>query len=156
MAAKVVSMNYVLKDKEGSILDTSQGQPLDYLEGHQNIIPGLEKALTGLEKGDKKVVEVSPEEGYGQYNPDMCFTMEKSQFGATIPEPGVSVQLNTADGQAFLATIVNVEGDQVHLDANHPLAGKALIFDVEITDIRDASPEEITHGHPHGPGGHHH
>ena len=155
-ANKVVAMNYVLKDKDGNILDSSDNEPLEFLQGHENIIPGLEKALNGLTVGDKKQVEVSPEEGYGEYQDELQFELHRNEFGTEKPEPGMAIQLNTGNGESFLASIVSVDEEKVHVDANHPLAGKTLYFDVEIKDIRDASPEEISHGHPHGPHGHHH
>lgn len=152
----VVSMNYTLTDEQGNILDASQGEPLEYLQGHQNIIPGLEKALTGLGIGEKKKVEVPPQDGYGDYNPALKFTVTKEQFGGQTPDMGSMVQLSSTQGQSFVAEVISVEQDNITLDANHPLAGKTLFFDVEIMDVRSASDEELQHGHPHGPHGHHH
>lgn len=152
----VVSIEYVLKDESGNILDASREEPLEYLQGHQNIIPGLERALEGLKVGDKTHVEVQPEDGYGTYDPQMRFTVPVAQFGDQVPPPGTPVQLQAKDGHAIMAQIVGTQDKEVVLDANHPLAGRALFFDVEVKGIRDASAEEKQHGHPHGPGGHHH
>src|SRR5262249_52864143 len=133
-----------------------EGHPLEFLQGHKNIIPGLEKAIAGLKVGDKKLVEIKPDEGYGDYDPELRFSMPLEQFGGQKPEPGLVVQLTSNQGETFRAQVVGVEGDNVVLDANHPLAGQELFFDVEITSVRDASQEELSHGHPHGPDGHHH
>jgi FKBP-type peptidyl-prolyl cis-trans isomerase SlyD len=151
----VVSMNYTLTDDAGQVLDSSQGQPIQYIQGQQNIIPGLEKALEGMKPGDKKQVKVSPQDGYGEYNPSMRFELALEQFGGQTPEPGMMIQLNSPEG-VLVARILGVEGQQVMMDANHPLAGQNLNFDVEITEVREASEEELSHGHAHGPGGHHH
>lgn len=151
----VVSMNYTLTDQAGNILDASQGEPLEYLQGHQNIIPGLEKQLEGLKPGERKKVTVSPEDGYGTHDPSLQFSLPLDQFGGDKPQPGMMVQLQSPEG-VLVATILSVTDEQATLDANHPLAGQVLNFDVEIISIRPASEEELTHGHPHGPGGHHH
>ena len=152
---KIVSMNYTLTDNAGKVLDASEGEPLEYLQGHQNIIPGLEVALEGLKPGDRKQVTVQPAEGYGQHNPELIFALPLGQFGGQPPEVGMLVQLQSPEGE-MMATIKQIEADQVTLDANHPLAGQVLNFDVEIVQVRDASEEELSHGHPHGPNGHHH
>lgn len=151
----VVSIHYTLKDDEGNTLDQSANDPLAYLHGHSNIIPGLENALAELKTGDKKVISVPPEQGYGLYNEQLKFTLPKEQLGGDTPEPGMMVQMTSPEGSA-LATIVSVDDKQVHLDANHPLAGKTLHFDVTVAEVRPATQEELQHGHPHGPGGHHH
>lgn len=152
---KVVSMNYTLTDNDGNVLDESKGEPLKYLQGHRNIIPGLERELEGLKVGDRKQVSVVPSDGYGEHDPNLIFPMPLSQFNGQQPQTGMMVQLMSEEG-VMMATIVKVESEQVMLDANHPLAGQHLNFDVEIVDVRNASSEELTHGHPHGPGGHHH
>lgn len=152
----VVSMNYTLKDKQGEVIDASGDEPLQYLQGFQNIIPGLEAALAGLKIGDKKQVVISPEDGYGSYNDELKVVIAKEQFSqGEEPEVGMLVQLDSPQGP-MMAQITAIEDSTVHLDLNHPLAGEELHFDVEITGIREASQEEISHGHPHGPGGHHH
>ncbi len=153
---KVVSFNYTLKDEMGGELERSGNEPLQYLHGHQNIIPGLEKALAGLAVSDKKSVTVTPEEGYGEYNPELKFSAEVEKFGEKVPPVGAMVQIHAQDEQVVLAQVVELKDKEVVLDANPPLAGKTLCFDVEIVEIRDASEEELAHHHPHGPDGHHH
>ena len=154
-ADKVVTMNYTLTDNTGNVLDASKDEPLEYLQGHQNIIPGLERALEGLSAGARKQVTVNPEEGYGTHNDELIFSLPLEQFGGHAPQPGMVVQLQSEEG-VMMATILKTEGQQVILDANHPLAGQVLNFDVEIVGVRAASAEELQHGHPHGPHGHHH
>lgn len=153
---KVVAMNYTLKDDEGNVLDASDGEPLEFLQGHGNIIPGLESALSGLNVGDKKHVEVAPKEGYGEYDPELEIALGRDQFRGDVPPEGAMVELQSEDGDVLFGRVAKVTPSEVLLDANHPLAGKKLHFDVEITAIRDASAEELSHGHPHGPDGHHH
>ncbi len=152
----VVTMSYTLRDDAGNVLDQSNGQPFEFLQGHGNIIPGLEKQLMGLNVGDKRNVQVQAEEAYGVYNPELRFSMNAEQFGETKPEPGMMVQFGAPEGGSFMASVIGTEDNLVILDANHPLAGKTLHFDVEIQNIREASAEELQHGHPHGPHGHHH
>jgi len=135
----VVSFHYKLTNAEGETLDQSQGEPLAYLHGAGNIIPGLENALTGKTVGDKFTVNVPAAEGYGEYNPDLVQEVPAQMF------QGVEI-----------VTVKAVEGDNVVVDANFPLAGQDLTFEVEIVEIREASQEELDHGHVHGAGGHHH
>jgi FKBP-type peptidyl-prolyl cis-trans isomerase SlyD len=151
----IVSMNYTLTDSEGKILDSSNEEPMEYLQGHSNIIPGLESALEGLKPGDRKQVTIQPSDGYGQHNPDLIFSLPLDQFGGEAPQTGMLVQLQSPEGE-MMATVAQIEDNQVTLDANHPLAGQVLNFDVEIVKVRAASAEELSHGHPHGPHGHHH
>lgn len=153
---KIVSFEYTLRDDAGEVIDASEGEPLEYLQGHKNIIDGLERELVGLQKGDKKKVTVKPEDGYGVVDPQRRFAVDRKHFGDDDIEPDMMVEMRSSDGDVMRARIVKAEGSKVHLDANHPLAGKTLHFDVEIKGVRDASKEEIEHGHPHGPDGHHH
>lgn len=153
---KVVSMNYTLKDADGNVLDSSDGEPLEFLQGHNNVIPGLERALDGLDVGDSKHVEVPPEDGYGEYDPELEITIGRDQFRGDAPPEGAMVELQSEDGDVILGRVSKVTDEAMILDANHPLAGKRLHFDVEIVAVRDASQEELSHGHPHGPDGHHH
>jgi len=154
----VVSFHYTLTDDEGNTVDSSAGgEPLVYLHGAGNIIPGLEKELTGKSVGDKFVVSVAAAEGYGEVIPEMIQQVPKEAFqGAPELQVGMQFEAGTQDGGRVPVTITAIEGDVVTVDGNHPLAGKNLNFDVSIEDIRDASEEELAHGHVHGPGGHHH
>lgn len=154
---KVVSIHYTLTNEAGQVLDSSENQePLAYIHGQGNIIPGLENALAGLSKGEKLKVTVEPADGYGERDDSMVQSVPRSAFqGVDDIKPGMQFQAQSPEG-IQLVTVVSVEGDEVTLDGNHPMAGITLIFDVEITDVRDATTEELDHGHVHGPGGHHH
>ncbi|MDX2020710.1 MAG: peptidylprolyl isomerase [Deltaproteobacteria bacterium] len=153
---KVVTLEYTLTDEGGDVLDTSKGgEPLVYLHGSGNIIPGLESALAGKGEGESLKVTVSPEDAYGDRDEDLMQTVPKSHFGDEELEVGMQFQARGPEGPVLL-TIVRVLADTVTLDANHPLAGKTLSFDVTVLSVRDATLEELTHGHVHGPGGHHH
>ena len=152
----VVSFNYKLTNAEGETLDQSQAEPLAYLHGAGNIIPGLEKALEGKAVGDKFTVEVPAAEGYGEYNADLVQEVPAQMFqGVENIEAGMQFQAQTDDG-VQIVTVKSVEGDNIIVDANFPLAGQDLTFEVEIVEIREASAEELEHGHVHGAGGHHH
>lgn len=154
---KVVQMHYQLTDEDGTVLDSSIGQdPLTYIQGIGNIIVGLEKQMQGKEAGDKLNVVVTPTEGYGERDENLVQVVPKSGFeGDEELTAGMQVQVGTQDGKA-IATVAKIEGEDVTLDVNHPLAGVTLTFDVEVVDVRDASKEELEHGHVHGPGGHQH
>lgn len=153
----VVAMHYTLKDDAGEIIDSSAGgETLAFIFGSGQIIPGLEEQLEGKVKGEKLQATIPPEKAYGPRNEEMVQSVEKSQF----EEPdqikvGVQFQADTEQGPVLL-TVLKVDDKEVLLDSNHPLAGKTLHFDVEITDVRAASAEELEHGHVHGPGGHQH
>lgn len=153
----VVSLNYTLKNSEGTLLDTSEGrQPLVYLHGVGALIPGLEKELEGKTSGTDVVAIIPPEEAYGTRREDLMKIVPKSGFqGDEEMQEGMQVQLQTEHGPA-IAVIYKIEGEEVTLDLNHPLADMTLHFDVNIVDVRAASEEEIAHGHVHGPGGHQH
>ncbi|KAA8734767.1 peptidylprolyl isomerase [Acinetobacter qingfengensis] len=152
----VVKFHYTLTNSEGEVLDKSEGQPLAYLHGAGNIIPGLENALTGKTTGEKLVVNVPAAQGYGEYNPDLVQEVPRQMFqGVDNIEAGMQFQAQTDDG-VQIVTVKGVEGDSVIVDANFPLAGQDLTFDVEIVEVRQATEEELTHGHVHGEGGHHH
>lgn len=152
---KVASIDYTLTNDTGETLDSSIGrEPLTYLQGHQNIIPGLEKALEGKSAGDKLKVTVPPEEAYGTNNPALVQVVSKDVFqGVDNIEVGMSFQAQ-GDGGPIIVTVTKIEGDQITIDGNHPLSDMTLTFDVEIKDVRDATEEEIAHGHIHGPEGH--
>jgi len=152
----VVSMHYVLKDGEGTVIDESRDQPLPYLHGHQNIVPGLERELAGTPVGETKKVVVSPEEGYGTREEELVLTVPRDQLPADMaPEVGMTVGMETDQGHTVPVRVVEVHDDHVKLDANHELAGVTLHFEVKIDSVRPATAEELEHGHVHGPGGHH-
>lgn len=152
----VVSMTYILKNNAGEVLDQSGDSPLVYLHGHRNIVPGLEKALDGLAVGASTEASIPPSEGYGEYDPKLKFALPAERMGGEVPPVNTLLQLKNQAGQTFVARVTETDGEKVTLDANHPLAGEHLNFNVTITDVRQAQPEEIAHGHVHGPGGHHH
>ena len=147
----VVSMHYKLTDNEGNVLDSSEGsEPLTYLHGAGNIIPGLEKALVGKVEGDTQQVTVEPAEAYGEVMPELTQTVDKAAFqGVESVEVGMSFEAQTSDGSVQHIVVTKVDGEQVTVDANHPLAGVVLNFDVEIVSVREATEEEISHGHVH-------
>lgn len=146
----VVSIDYTLT-VEGEVVDSTEGEePLEFLHGHQNIIPGLERELSGMKIGDSKKVVVPPGEAYGEVDPENVVDVPRSEFPTEIPlEEGTELEVKNADGEVLSATIAEVNGDTVKLDFNHPLAGKELTFDVTISDLRAATEEELAHGHVH-------
>lgn len=153
----VVTIHYTLKDDAGAVIDTSaSGEPLAYLHGHGNIVPGLERELTGHEAGDKLSVRVSPEEGYGEYDKSLVQSVPRRALrGIKDVRQGMHLHAETEQGPRTM-TVTRVAGDMVTLDGNHPLAGKHLNFDIQIEDVRQATEEELSHGHVHGAHGHHH
>ena len=155
---KVVLIHYTLTNDGGKVLDSSSGgDPLAYLHGQGNIIPGLEKALEGKQAGDKLNVRVEPAEGYGVRDDSLVQQVPRRAFGSVSKvEPGMQFHAQSAQGQMRVVTVTHVKGDMVTVDANHPLAGEVLVFDVEVAEVRDATGEELEHGHVHGPGGHQH
>jgi FKBP-type peptidyl-prolyl cis-trans isomerase SlyD len=155
---KVVMMHYKLTDKEGNVIDSSEGRdPLAYIQGIGNLIPGLEQELEGKEKGDKFNAVISPEHAYGKRDESLIRVVPKSGFqGEEEMAVGMQVQIETDDEGMAIATLTKVEGDDVTLDMNHPLADIELYFDVEVIDIREADKDELSHGHVHGPEGHEH
>jgi FKBP-type peptidyl-prolyl cis-trans isomerase SlyD len=154
---KVVSIDYTLKDDSGNVVDTSEGsEPLSYLHGASNIIPGLENALDGKGVGEEVSVRVAPEEAYGARDDAKKQTVPKNMFGEEEIRVGAQYHAAGPDGQHLTVTVVDVADDEVTVDANHPLAGYHLNFDVKVVDVREATKEELDHGHVHGPGGHDH
>ena len=153
----VVSIHYTLTDKSGEVLDTSDGQePLAYLHGRGNLISGLEKELERKEEGDKLNVTIPPEDAYGIRDEQLVRKVSRSSFKDIQDlQPGMQFQ-SQADHGVEIFTITKIEGNEVTIDGNHALADVALTFDVEVTEIREATEEELAHGHVHGPGGHHH
>jgi FKBP-type peptidyl-prolyl cis-trans isomerase SlyD len=154
---KVVTLKYRLTDDDGDLIDEStEAEPMAYIHGVGNLIPGLEAALEGKQKGDALKVTVNPDEGFGDRNDELTRVVSRSVFDF-VEELEVGMQFQTDGGQGMeVVTIVGIEGDQVTVDGNHPLAGVTLSFDVAVLDVRDATQEELSHGHVHGPGGHHH
>jgi FKBP-type peptidyl-prolyl cis-trans isomerase SlyD len=156
-ANKVVSIDYTLKNDAGDVLDQSTPEnPLAYLHGHNNLIPGLENALAGKAAGDDVTASIPPAEAYGEYDENLIQAVPKNLFqGVDQVEPGMQFQAQTGQGMQVV-TVREVDDENVTIDANHALAGQTLHFDVTIKDVRDASEEELAHGHVHGPGGHDH
>jgi FKBP-type peptidyl-prolyl cis-trans isomerase SlyD len=157
-SGKVVALAYVLKDSAGTILDQADSNsPFEYLHGMGQVVPGLEKALTGLARGDVRAIHVPAHDGYGLVEPDLILTLQRDRF----PDPanlkvGMQFQAQSPEGDALWFTIKTVGFQDIEVDGNHPLAGQDLYFDVEVLGVRDASPEERAHGHAHGPDSHHH
>ena len=155
---KVVLMHYTLKNDAGDVIDSSDGaDPLPFLQGHGNIIPGLESALEGSKVGDKLDVSIEPEEGYGERMKDAIQEIPSSALqGVDEVKVGMQLQSQDKDGNAFLVTVTKIEDDKITVDGNHPLAGQTLHFSVSIESIRKAEAEELSHGHVHADGQHHH
>jgi len=147
----VVTMHYKLTDDDGKVLDSSEGsKPLSYLHGAGNIIPGLEKALIGKVAGDSLKVKVEPTEGYGEVRPELIQKVNREAFqGVDSVEEGMIFEAKGQDGSQQQIIVKEVVGDQVTIDANHPLAGVALNFDIDIIGVREATAEEVAHGHVH-------
>jgi FKBP-type peptidyl-prolyl cis-trans isomerase SlyD len=155
MASRVISFHYTLTDPDGKQLDSSQGgQPMSFLEGVGQIIPGLESKLGKMSPGDKQQVKVAAKDAYGEHNAEHVFEVPLERLPTKEVKVGDQFRMGD-EGRAFVVTVSGVEGDTVKLDGNHPLAGVDLTFDVEVTGIRDATDDEVAHGHAHGPGGAH-
>jgi FKBP-type peptidyl-prolyl cis-trans isomerase SlyD len=153
----VVSLEYRLHLGDGQTIDESEpGQPLAYMHGRGQIVPGLESQLEGMAVGESKKVVVSPGQGYGEHDKRGLQEVPRDMFPPDAPlKPGLSISAQTADGDVIPITIREVKGDTVVVDLNHPLAGKTLHFDVTVREVRPATDEEKQHGHAHGPGGAH-
>lgn len=156
-ADAVVLIHYTLKDDDGKVLDSSAGaEPLAYIQGHGNLVPGLENALEGKQDGSKLAVTLSPDEGYGKRSETLVQRLPKRSLqGSGEIRKGLQFRAQTDEGLRVF-TVTAVVGDMVTLDGNHPLADQTLHFDVEVVGVRSASAEELEHGHVHGAGGHHH
>lgn len=150
----VVSMHYKLTDENGKVLDSSEGsKPLTYLHGAGHIVPGLEKALAGKSEGDSLKVRVEPKDGYGEVMPDGIKTIERAAFeGVDSVEVGMAFEAKSPDGASHHIVVTKVDGNAVTVDMNHPLAGVVLNFDIQIVGVREATKEELDHGHSHEPG----
>ncbi|HYG17830.1 MAG TPA: peptidylprolyl isomerase [Ohtaekwangia sp.] len=150
---KVAAIHYTLRDNQGTVIDSSEGrQPLYYLHGAGNLILGMEEGLEGKEKGDKLKLKIEPAKGYGEKDPEMIQKVPRSAFGDQDVKPGMKFSTN----QGGVVTVTDVGLENVTVDANHELAGVELNFDVEVMEVRNATDEELSHGHVHGDGGHHH
>ncbi len=154
---RVIGFHYTLTDKSGTVLDSSIGdEPLYFLENSQQIIPGLEKVIALMNIGDKKKIEVLAADAYGDVNPELIVKVKKTQFPPDAQlTVGDQFQVNN-DQHSPVFTIMSIESDEVTVDGNHPMAGKDLFFDVEIIGMREATTEEMSHGHAHGAHGHGH
>jgi FKBP-type peptidyl-prolyl cis-trans isomerase SlyD len=152
----VVEIHYTLTNSEGAVIDSSEGHaPLAYLHGHGNIIPGLEKQLLSRQEGDKLDVVVAADEAYGEYIQELVQEVPRTAFaeGQHI-EAGMEFRVETPQGPRTI-TVTNLNDTHVTIDANHPLAGQILNFQVEVVSIREATQEELAHGHPHNGHDHH-
>lgn len=152
---RVLSFNYTLKDTKGQLLDESSEGPLEFLTGVGSIIPKLEEELTGMLIGQKKTVNLVASDAYGDPDPKMVMEVPRKELAHLKLEVGAFLQLNLGN-QMKVVRITEITEEKVNLDGNHPLAGVDLVFDVEMVNSRLATSEEISHGHSHGPGGHHH
>jgi FKBP-type peptidyl-prolyl cis-trans isomerase SlyD len=153
----VVILDYTLT-VDGEIVDTSDGsEPIQFLQGHRNIIPGLESEIYGLKVGESKEVVIAPQDGYGEADPEAVVDVPREEFPDDMPlDPGTQLSLKDPDGRAMHAMVISVNDEEVRLDFNHPLAGKELHFDITLVGLRTATDEELTHGHVHDEHGHEH
>jgi FKBP-type peptidyl-prolyl cis-trans isomerase SlyD len=154
----VVSFDYTLTGPDGKVIDTSDGRaPLTYLHGAGSIIPGLESQLAGKQAGDSLTATVAPDQAYGVRNEQLAQTVSRSHFPPNqMLMVGQQFQARGPNGSTGTIRISKIDGDNITVDANHPLAGMTLTFAVKIVEVRAATPEEVEHGHVHGPGGHQH
>lgn len=154
---KVVSFHYTLKDSKGEVLESSVGDdPMMFLENAGQIIPGLESAMRGMQKGEKKTINVKAAEAYGDYEQELVVQVPRAQIPKKDVAVGDQFHADNGQGHAQVVVVTAVSDSHVTVDGNHPLAGQDLQFDVEVTEVRDATKDEVAHGHAHGPGGHHH
>jgi FKBP-type peptidyl-prolyl cis-trans isomerase SlyD len=154
---RVVAFYYVLRGDDGNVIDASSAEPMTYLHGHGQLVAGLEAALVGHRAGEQLQVVVEPEQGYGVYSAKAFQKVKRSDFprGANL-EVGTAFRTEGSDGKAVVLWIHEAKGAWVTLTTNHPLAGKRLHFQVNLANVREATPDELSHGHAHGPGGHAH
>ncbi len=156
---RVVTLDYTLKDDTGTVLDSTEGRgDFAYLHGARNIIPGLENALNGKTVGDSLQVHIAPADAYGEKNDELVHTVPRDMFETDSEiQVGMQFHAQSTSGQMMVVTVIDVSADEVTVDGNHPLAGVPLNFDVKVVDVRDATAEEIAHGHVHaGDCGHQH
>lgn len=153
----VVSFHYTLNDADGKLLDTSAGrEAFAYIQGQSMIVPGLERQLEGKKAGDAVKAVVPASEGYGDLDPSLVHKVPADRFGDQKVELGMQFQAGSEGGEMGVFTVIGIEDGVVVLNGNHPLAGVTLHFNVEIKDVREATQEELAHGHVHGEGGHQH
>ena len=154
----VVSMEYVLKNQQGEVLDqTSEGEAFSFIHGTGSIISGLEDALEGKQAGDDLEVNIPPEQAYGERDDSQQQQVPRTQFeNPDEIQVGMMFHTQTPEGNVSVVTVVHTDAEHITVDANHPLAGETLNFNVKVLEVREATPEELDHGHVHGPGGHEH
>jgi FKBP-type peptidyl-prolyl cis-trans isomerase SlyD len=154
----VVTLHYRLFLEDGTLVEESTpDDPLVYLHGHDNIIPGLERELTGLAVGDRKTIVVEPDDAYGRFDPEAFDTLDRAELPAEIkPEVDMLLTFEDENGHLFDARIAEIDDKTITFDLNHPLAGKQLRFEVTVVELRQATDEELDHGHAHEGNGHHH
>ena len=156
-ANTVVTMDYELRLSDDEVIDSSEGGSFAFLVGHENIVPGLEAALQGLGAGAELSVAVPPVSGYGERDEDSTATIPREALPDDLQlEIGIPLELENEAGETLMGIVKSANGDEVELDLNHPLAGETLNFRVKIIDVRNATAQELAHGHVHGAGGHHH
>jgi len=155
---QVVTINYTLTDSEGEIIDsTSEGKSFSFLSGTEQILPKLEEAIGGMLIGSKKIVALAAADAYGEYFDDAVQVLQRSEFPKEMEIiEGMEFVTSAPDGSQMPFVISKITDEQITVDFNHPLAGEDLTFDVELLDLRDATAEELSHGHAHGAHGHHH
>ena len=154
---KVVGIEYTLKDKDGAVVDSNvgSGEPLFFIQGLGTIVPGLERAMNGKTLGESFDVEIKAVDGYGEHDPSRSRKVPRSVVGDMDVKVGMMLQASGPEG-ASVVTVSAVSDEDITIDGNHPMAGKDLFFSIKVAEIRDATEEEISHGHAHGPDGHHH
>jgi FKBP-type peptidyl-prolyl cis-trans isomerase SlyD len=155
---QVVTMNFILKDDAGNVLDSTEGnEPFSFISGGNQILPKLEEKVGEMLIGSKKEVVLNPEDGYGTYQEDAVRIVKRSEFPEDIEiGKGMSFLAKSPQGKDMQFLVKEINGDDITVDFNHPLAGKTLHFNLELLNLRDATQEELDHGHVHGAGGHHH
>jgi FKBP-type peptidyl-prolyl cis-trans isomerase SlyD len=155
--AMVVQLEYKLT-VDGETIDSTDfenGGPIEFIQGRGHIIPGLESELYGMRIGEARQVAVEPAQAYGDIDPDAYVTLKREDFPQSMaPEMGMIFEMSEPDGDPLLARVIGIEGDEIEVDMNHPLAGKDLLFDVKVVGLRPASQEELDHGHVHSHGEH--
>lgn len=155
---QVVTINFTLKDEDGNVIEsTTKEQPFSFISGNQQILPKLENQVSSMLIGSKKTIVLEPEEAYGVYKDTSIQTVKRNDFPeGTKLEIGLGFVADTPEGQQLPFVIKTIENDDITIDFNHPLAGHTLTFDIELLELREATKDELAHGHVHGGNGHHH